>query len=60
MMIPLSARNSGQRATLSTFASIANIVFAGTLAAVLVPMLVLPAIGVNRQGWITMICVVSV
>lgn len=60
MMIPLSTRNSEQRATLSTFASIANIVFAGTLAAVLVPMLVLPAIGVNRQGWITMACVVSV
>lgn len=60
MMIPLSTRNSEQRATLSTFASIANIVFAGTLAAVLVPMLVLPAIGVNRQGWITMACVISV
>lgn len=60
MMIPLSTRNSEQRATLSTFASIANIVFAGTLAAVLVPMMVLPAIGVNRQGWITMACVVSI
>lgn len=60
MMIPLSTRNSDQRATLSTFASIANIVFAGTLAAVLVPMLVLPAIGVNRQGWIGMACIVSV
>lgn len=60
MMIPLSTRNSEQRATLSTSASIANIVFAGTLAAVLVPMLVLPAIGVNRQGWITLTCVVSI
>lgn len=60
MMIPLSTRNSDQRATLSTFASIANIVFAGTLAAVLVPMMVLPAIGVDRQGWITMACVVSI
>jgi len=59
LLIPLSTRSSDQRATLSTFASIANIVFAGTLAAVLVPMLVLPAIGVNRQGWITMACVVS-
>lgn len=60
MMIPLSTRNSEQRATLSTFASIANIVFAGTIAAVLVPMLVLPAIGVDQQKWITMICAVSI
>ena len=60
MMIPLSTRNTEQRATLSTFASIANIVFAGTIAAVLVPLLVLPAIGVNKQGWITMVCVVSI
>lgn len=60
MMIPLSTRNTEQRATLSTFASIANVVFAGTIAAVLVPLLVLPAIGVNKQGWITMVCVVSI
>lgn len=59
MMIPLSTKNTQQRATLSTFASIANIVFAGTLAAVLVPMLVLPALGVNQSRWITMIVVVS-
>mgnify|MGYP000021298200 CR=1 FL=1 len=60
MLIPLSTRNSNQRTTLSTFASISNIVFAGTLAAVLVPMLVLPAIGVDQQKWVTMIVVVSI
>ena len=60
MMIPLSTRNSEQRATLSTFASIANIVLAGTLTAVMVPLLILPVIGVNQQGWIKMACVVSV
>lgn len=60
MMIPLSTRNSEQRTTLSTFASIANLVLAGTPAGVLVPMLVLPVIGVNRQGWLTMACVVSI
>ena len=60
MMVPLSTKNSDQRATLSTFASISNIVFAGTIAAVLVPMLVLPAIGVDQQKWITMVCVVSI
>lgn len=60
ILIPLSTRNSAERATLSTLASISNIVIAGTLAAVLVPMLVLPAIGVDRQGWITMAVIVSV
>ena len=60
IMIPLSTRNSEQRATLSTFASISNIVFAGTLAAVLVPMLVLPAIGVDQGKWITMVVIVSI
>ncbi|MCM1345191.1 MAG: MFS transporter [Muribaculaceae bacterium] len=60
MMIPLSTKNSSQRATLSTLASISNIVFAGTLAATLVPMLVLPVIGVNQTRWITMICIVAI
>lgn len=60
MMIPLSTKNSDQRATLSTLASISNIVVAGTLTAVLVPMLVLPVIGVDQGKWITMICIVSI
>ncbi|MCM1193098.1 MAG: MFS transporter [Butyrivibrio sp.] len=60
MMIPLSTKNSSQRATLSTLASISNIVFAGTLTSVLVPMLVLPIIGVNQAKWITMICIVAI
>ena len=60
MMIPLSTKNSEQRAALSTFASISNIVFAGTLAAVLVPMLVLPAIGVDPSKWIMMMVIISV
>ncbi|MCM1345279.1 MAG: MFS transporter [Lachnospiraceae bacterium] len=60
MMIPLSTKNSSQRATLSTLASISNIVFAGTLAATLVPMLVLPIIGVNQSKWITIICIVAI
>ena len=60
MMIPVSTRNTEQRTTLSTFASISNIAFAGTIAAVLVPLLVLPAIGVDQTKWITMICIVSI
>ncbi|MCM1427943.1 MAG: MFS transporter [Eubacterium sp.] len=60
MMIPLSTKNSSQRATLSTLASISNIVFAGTLAATLVPMLVLPVIGVDQTRWITIICIVAI
>ncbi|MCM1026572.1 MAG: MFS transporter [Roseburia sp.] len=60
MMIPLSTKNSSQRSTLSTLASISNIVFAGTLAATLVPMLVLPIIGVDQSRWITMVCIVAI
>lgn len=60
MMIPLSTSNTNQRATLSTLASISNIVFAGTLTAVLIPMVVLPVIGVDQTRWITMICIVSI
>ncbi|MCM1304324.1 MAG: MFS transporter [Butyrivibrio sp.] len=60
MMIPLSTKNSSQRATLSTFSSISTTVLAGTLAATLVPMLVLPIIGVDQTRWITMVCIVSI
>lgn len=60
IMIPLSTRNSKQRATLSTFSSISSIAIAGTLAAVLVPMLVLPVLGVDQGKWITMVVIVSI
>ena len=60
MMIPLSTRDLKQRAELSALSSMSGNALAGTLSGVLIPLLVLPAIGIDRESWTVMACVVSI
>ena len=60
MMIPLSTRDLKQRAELSALSTMSGNALAGTLSGVLIPLLVLPAIGIDRESWTVMACVVSI
>jgi len=60
LMVPLSTRNIEQRGGLSVFNNIATIMVSGIVVALIFPMLVLPAIGVNQAAWIKMITILSV
>lgn len=60
LMVPLSTRNTVQRGKLSVFNQIATIMMSGIIVALVFPMVVMPAIGVDRSLWITIMCVLSV
>lgn len=52
LMVPLSTRNTTQRGGLSVFNNIANIMMTGMLVALVFPMAIMPAIGVDKSLWI--------
>lgn len=60
LMVPLSTRNANQRGSLSVFNNISSVAVTGIIVALLFPMLVMPAIGVNKSAWITVMTVVSI
>lgn len=60
LMVPLSTRNTGQRGSLSVFNNISNIMITGMIVALVFPMLVLPALGVNKGSWVLVMCVLSI
>lgn len=60
LMVPLSTRNLEQRGALSVFSNISNVMMTGIIVALIFPMLVLPAIGVNKSAWITVMALVSI
>ena len=60
LMVPLSTRNTEQRGSLSVFNNIANIMITGMIVALVFPMLILPALGVNKSSWIAVMCVLSI
>lgn len=60
LMVPLSTRNTEQRGSLSVFNNISNIMITGMIVALVFPMLVLPALGVNKGSWILVMCVLSI
>lgn len=60
LMVPLSTRNSEQRGVLAVFNNVANVMITGILVALVFPMVVLPAIGVNREAWIAVVTVLSI
>lgn len=60
LMVPLSTRNTEQRGSLSVFNNIANIMITGMLVALVFPMLILPALGVNKANWIVVMCVLAI
>lgn len=60
LMVPLSTRNSMQRGSLSVFNQVASIMMAGILVALVFPMCVMPAIGVDKQLWIIIMSAFSI
>ena len=60
LMVPLSTRNSTQRGGLSVFNQIANVMMTGILVALIVPMLIMPAVGVDKGRWVLLMSILSI
>lgn len=60
LMVPLSTRNTTQRGGLSVFNQITTIMMSGILVALVFPMVIMPAIGVDKGRWITLMSVLSI
>ena len=59
LMCPLSTRNILQRGGLSVFNQIASIMMSGILVALIFPMLIMPALGVDASKWILVMSILS-
>ena len=59
LMTPLSTRNTIQRGQLSVFNQITTIMMSGIIVALIFPMLIMPAIGVNANLWILVMSILS-
>lgn len=60
LMVPLSTRNTIQRGGLSVFNQISSIMISGILVALVFPMAIMPALGVNKSLWIIVMSVLSI
>ncbi|MGI6141871.1 MAG: MFS transporter, partial [Caldicoprobacterales bacterium] len=60
LMVPLSTRDITQRGVLSVFNNIAAIMVSGIIVALIFPMLVLPALGVDQSKWIKVMSIISI
>ena len=60
LMVPLSTRDGTARGGLSVFNQITTIMMSGILVALIFPMVIMPAIGVDKSKWITLMCVLSI
>ena len=60
LMCPLSTRNTMQRGGLSVFNQIATIMMSGILVALVFPMAIMPALGVDQSKWILVMCILSI
>ena len=60
LMVPLSTRDGTARGGLSVFNQITTIMMSGILVALVFPMVVMPAIGVDKSKWIELMCVLSI
>ena len=60
LMAPLSTRNTEQRGQLSVFNQIATIMMSGILVALIFPMVIMPALGVDKSKWITVMSILSI
>lgn len=59
LMCPLSTRNIIQRGGLSVFNQISTIMMSGILVALVFPMLIMPALGVDANKWILVMSILS-
>lgn len=60
MLVPLSTRNSKQRDGLAMLTNMAMAIIPGMFVALIFPMVVIPAIGVDQAKWITMISIFAI
>lgn len=60
LMVPLSTRDGVSRGGLSVFNQIASIMMSGIVVALIFPMLIMPAIGVDKSKWITLMSLLSI
>ncbi len=59
LMVPLSTRNTLQRGQLSVFNQITAIMMSGIIVALIFPMVVMPAIGVDSGKWILVMSILA-
>ena len=60
LMVPLSTRDGKARGGLSVFNQITTIMMSGILVALVFPMVIMPAIGVDKTKWITLMSIISI
>ena len=60
LMVPLSTRDGTARGGLSVFNQITTIMMSGILVALVFPMVIMPAIGVDKSKWITLMSVIAI
>lgn len=60
LMVPLSTRDTTQRGGLSVFNQISTIMMSGILVALIFPMAIMPAIGVDKNKWIILMSILSI
>lgn len=59
LMVPISTRNTLQRGGLSVFNQISTIMMSGIVVALIFPMVIMPALGVDKSLWIIVMGVLS-
>lgn len=60
LMVPLSTRDGVARGGLSVFNQITTIMMSGILVALVFPSVIMPAIGVDKGKWLTLMAVLSI
>lgn len=60
LMVPLSTRDTTARGGLSVFNQITTIMMSGILVALVFPMAIMPALGVDKAKWITLMSILSI
>ena len=60
LMVPLSTRNTTERGGLSVFNQISSIMMSGILVALIFPMVIMPALGVDKAKWIVVMSALSI
>lgn len=59
LMCPLSTRNTLQRGVLSVFNQITAVMMSGIIVALIFPMLIMPALGVDSAKWILVMSILA-
>ena len=60
LMVPLSTRNGTARGGLSVFNQITTIMMSGILVALIFPMVIMPAVGVDKNAWVKLMSILSI